>query len=112
MCSPSPLRTSARRISGACVDVEAARPLFLQNSFQLPFEALDRHARAVDHLLHRLRQALPAKARAQDRMAGHHLLPGVQQPGRIDAFLQADDDLLDVGRAVLPAQRVEQHSRL
>src|SRR5207302_62467 len=77
-----------------------------------PIELLDGNLHSLEHLLHGLRDALPAETAAQNRMALGEALPGAQELRFVQRLVQRCDHLLDVSVGISSAEAVEQHSRL
>src|SRR5882762_3017546 len=77
-----------------------------------PIEPLDGNLDSLDHLLHGLRDTLPAEAAAQNRMPLGDPLPGAKELRFVQWLVQRCDHLLYVSVGISSAEAVEQHPRL
>src|SRR5438552_1194354 len=107
---------------GRMVELEATLALALQERLKpllalsprdsAPIEPLDGNLDSLDHLLHGLRDAFPAKAAAQNRMPLGEALPGAMELRFVQWLVQRCDHLLDVSVGISSAEAVEQHPPL
>src|SRR6266513_4302846 len=107
---------------GRLIELEATHALALEERLKpllalrprerAPIEPLEGNLDALEHLLHGLRDAFPAKTAAQSRMALGEALPGAKELRFLQWLVQPRDDLLDVSVGIASAQTVEQHPRL
>src|SRR5712664_2097052 len=77
-----------------------------------PIEPLDGNLDSLDHVLHGLRDAFPAKTAAQNRMPLGDPLPGAKELRFVQRLVQRCDHLLDVSAGISSAEAMEEHPRL